>query len=270
MARELKDMNIDIVPNIPDISVLYALIIAAAVGGVAGYIGSLMVTKRMALMGGALGHLTLPGVAIALRYDFDVSLGALAFLGFGIFIVWILEQQTMLPTEALTALVFASSLSIAFLFLPHKETEHALLGNIAQISFTTCVITTLAAIIIFFVIKHMYKKLILMSISSDLAQVEGVHISYAQLIYLVCIACMIAMGVRIVGGLMTAALVAIPACTSRNLCNYLNCYAYKSLLFGSIACISGIIVSVYSAIPVGPAIIIISTIIFLLSLLVKR
>ena len=126
-------MSINIVPNIPDISFLYASIIAASVGGVAGYIGSLMVTKRMALMGGALGHLALPGMALALYFGFDVSLGALAFLGIGIVIIWILEQQTKLPTEALTALVFASSLSIAFLFLPHEETEHALLGNISQI-----------------------------------------------------------------------------------------------------------------------------------------
>lgn len=263
-------MNIDIVPNIPDISVLYSLIIAASVGGVAGYIGSLMVTKRMALMGGALGHLALPGVALALYYGFDISLGALIFLGLGIFIVWALEKQTKLPTEALTALVFASSLSIAFLFLPHKETEHALLGNIAQISLITCIITTIAALAIFFVIKHMYKKLVLMSISDDLAHVEGVNTTLTQLIYLISIACMIAMGVRIVGGLMTAALVAIPACTSRGLTSHLSSYAYASLLFGSIACCIGIIISVYSVVPVGPAIIITSTTLFLISLLFKR
>ncbi len=262
-------MNIDIVPNIPDISFLYALIIATTVGGVAGYIGSLMVTKRMALMGGALGHLALPGMALALYLGFDISLGALAFLGFGIFIIWILEQQTQLPTEALTALVFASSLSIAFLFLPHDETEHALLGNISQISLITCIISTIATIIIFFIVKEMYKKLVLISISEDLAQVTGVNVHYAQLIYLVCIACMIAMGVRIVGGLMTAALVAIPACTSRNFSANLKTYSYTSLLLGSFACCIGIIISVYSNIPVGPAIIITSTGIFLLSLIFK-
>jgi zinc transport system permease protein len=37
-----------------------------------------MLTKRMALMGVALSHLTLPGVALALLYDFDVSLGAVS------------------------------------------------------------------------------------------------------------------------------------------------------------------------------------------------
>jgi ABC-type Mn2+/Zn2+ transport system permease subunit len=165
--------------------------------------------------------------------------------------------------------LFAASLSIAFLFLSHEETEYALLGNIAQISLITCIITTISSLIIFFIIKHMYKKLVLMSISEDLAQVEGINITYTQLIYLIGIACMIAMGVRIVGGLMTAALVAIPACTSRDFSTNLRSYAYISLLLGSIACFIGIIISVYSTIPVGPAIIIISTSIFLLSLLIK-
>ncbi|MFC1894718.1 metal ABC transporter permease [Candidatus Dependentiae bacterium] len=58
---------------------LLALVMCFLVGSCAGYIGSLMVTKRMALMGGALGHLTLPGITIALIYNFDVSIGALLF-----------------------------------------------------------------------------------------------------------------------------------------------------------------------------------------------
>jgi ABC-type Mn2+/Zn2+ transport system permease subunit len=73
--------------------ILLGLILGATIGAVAGYLGSLMLTKRMALMGGALGHLTLPGVALALLYDFDVSLGAIVFLAFGVAIIWFLEQK---------------------------------------------------------------------------------------------------------------------------------------------------------------------------------
>ena len=114
--------------------VLYALGIGAAIGGVAAYIGSLMVTKRMALMAGALGHLTLPGIALALHFGFDITIGALLFLGFGIIAIWYLEQKTKLPTEAVTALVFASSLAVAFLFLPLEESHRVLLGDINAFS----------------------------------------------------------------------------------------------------------------------------------------
>ena len=111
--------------SVVDPQFIYALILATSIGSVAGYIGSLMVTKRMALMGGALGHLTLPGVTLALIYGFDVSLGALIFLAIGILFIWLFEIRTKLPMEALTAVVFASSIAVAFLFLPEEETEKA-------------------------------------------------------------------------------------------------------------------------------------------------
>jgi len=96
----------------------------ACIGGIAGYLGSLMVTKRMALMAGALGHLTLPGVSLGLLYGFDVSIGALIFLTLGIFVIWLLQQWTKLPLEALTAVVFASSLAVAFLFLQLQNSQN--------------------------------------------------------------------------------------------------------------------------------------------------
>ena len=55
---------------------ILALAIGAFVGGAAGYLGTLMLSKRMALVAGPLGHLTLPGIALALTFGFDVSLGA--------------------------------------------------------------------------------------------------------------------------------------------------------------------------------------------------
>lgn len=247
-----------------------ALIMGISIGAAAGYLGSLMVTKRMALMGGALGHLTLPGVALALLYNFDVSLGAILFLAIGIFFIWIFEQKTELPTEALTAIVFSTSLAIAFLFLPQGKTSMALIGDISQITILQTIITLLLSIIIFFITKKIFSKMILIGISKDLAIVQGIKIKIYNLVYLICIALMVALGVRIVGGLMTAALVAIPACTSRNLSKNLFQYSYGSLLTGALSCLIGIIFFKFTNLPAGPLIIISNSFLFLISLILKR
>jgi len=97
-------MSIDISFNI---QLAIAIVTSAFVGGISGYIGSLMLTKRMSLMGGALGHMTLPGIALGLAYGFDVSLGALLFLIVGIAAIWYIEIKTELPTESIVAIVFA-------------------------------------------------------------------------------------------------------------------------------------------------------------------
>ena len=245
--------------------IFLALILAGAIGAVAGYLGSLMLTKRMALMGGALGHLTLPGMALALLYDFDVSLGAMLFLAFGMFAIWFLEQKTRLHLEALTAVVFSTSLATAFLFLPEDEIDIALLGDISQLSTAAVFITVMISLGLFWVIKSLYAELILAGISPDLAQTNGVNLKRNNAIYLVCIAITVALGVRIVGGLMTAALLAIPACTAKNISTNLNQYKVISTIAGSAACLIGILSYALFGIPSGPAIIIASAILFLMS-----
>ena len=224
----------------------------------------------MSLVGGPLGHLTLPGIAIAFHYGFDVSLGALIFLVFGTALIWLLQQKTKLPFEAVTATVFASSLAIAFLILPKKKAGKAILGDISKISPMTALVTIFATIIIFFVIKHIYEKMVLTSISSDLAQANGINVKLNNFIYLTCIAIVIAFSVRIVGGLMTAAIVAIPACTSKNISSGLRQYSYLSLAAGAISCALGVLVSLVTKLPPGPLIIISNTAFFAASIFVKK
>ena len=245
--------------------ILLALILSGTIGAIAGYLGSLMLSKRMALMGGALGHLTLPGVALALLYDFDVSLGATLFLAFGVLIIWLLEQKTRLHLEALTAVVFSASLATAFLFLPKEEIDIALLGDVSQISPLTVLVTVIISMLLFFTVKKIYASMVLASISSDLAQTSGVNLKLNNALYLICIAVTVALGVRIVGGLMTAALLAIPACTAKNISSNLSQYTIISTIAGGLACILGVIAYAISDVPAGPLIIIASALLFLIS-----
>lgn len=256
--------------NVSDAQFIYALIISLFTGAISGYIGSLMLTKRMALVGGPLGHMTLPGITLALIYGFDVSIGALLFLSFGIIFIWILEKRTKIHMEALSAIVFASSLAVAFLFLPEEEISIALIGSLSEISPATVVIVTIVASMIFIITRWIYPKMVLISISEDVAKVDGIDSKKYNLIYLFCIAMTIALGVRIVGGLMTAALVAIPSSTSKNLTRSLSSYSILSLIVGSIATLSGITIYRLTNIEPGPLIIISSAAIFLLSVVFKK
>jgi ABC-type Mn2+/Zn2+ transport system permease subunit len=252
-----------------DTQFILALVIAGSIGAVAGFLGTLMLTKRMTLVGGPLGHLTLPGIALALLYGFDVFLGALIFVLIGISFIWYFGKKTKLPMEALTAIVFPFSMATAFLFLPEEETVQALIGDISQISLFAVITTISLSLITFLVIKRIYKKMVFIGISEDLAKVKGIDIQKYNLIYLICIALVVAISVRIVGGLMTVAIMAIPASTSRNLSKNLSQYAYGGLVFGVLASILGVFVFKLVNIPVGPAIIIVSVIFFLISFILR-
>jgi ABC-type Mn2+/Zn2+ transport system permease subunit len=250
--------------------IILALIMGIFIGAAAGYLGTLMLSKRMALVAGPLGHLTLPGIALAFLLGFDMSLGAFFVVILGIFIIWLLEARTKLPMEALTAIVFAVGVAIALLFIPEDKTMPALIGDISQISLLQAAITVISSLSVIFVTKKIYKKITLAEISTDIASSRGIDVKKYNFIYLLCIAVIVSLGVKIVGGLMTAALAAIPACTSRNLSRNIFQYSLGGLVFGGLSCAIGILGFEFIGIPAGLLIIFSSAFFFFISLIFKK
>ncbi len=249
---------------------ILSLITAIFIGGVAGYLGSLMITKRMALIGGPLGHLALPGAALALLYGFNIFWGALGTIIMGAIIIWLLEIKTKLPMEALTGLVFAAGVALSFLILPVSQAEEALIGDISKISLIDTILAVILGTIVFLIIKKIYSKMILSEISEDLAKAEGVNVKKYNLIYLAAIALIVALEIKIVGGLLTVAMLVIPASAASNFSRTLSRYSFGALAIGIISAILGILLFKLIGFSAGPLIILSSAFIFLISLIFKR
>lgn len=247
-------------------SLLLSLVSGMFIGGAAGYLGSLMLSRRMALVAGPLGHLTLPGIALALLWGFDVSLGAFPFVILGVVVIWLLEMRTKLPMEALTALVFASGVAVAFLVLPIDEAEAALVGDISKAGWRDTALSVVASVAVMFAVKRAYPKLVLGNISEELAAAERIDVRRYNLLYLFLIAVIVALGVKMVGGLLTAALVAIPPSAARNVGKSLGQYALGATSIGVLSALLGIVLFRITGFPAGPLIILVSAGAFLLTL----
>lgn len=249
---------------------ILSLLTGVFIAGVSGYLGSLMLTRKMALVAGPLGHLTLPGIALALIYGFDVSLGAFPFVVLGVILIWLFEIRTKLPMEALTAVVFASGVAVTFLLLPIEQAESALVGDISKIAPGEFLFSVILSILVFLVVRKIFSKIVLINISEDLAKSEGINVKKYNFLYLGCIALVVALGVKIVGGLLMAALVAIPAATARNLSKNMKSYSFLALIFGVTSAILGLSLFKIWGLPAGPLIIIIGTLFFIISLVFKK
>jgi zinc transport system permease protein len=247
-----------------------SLISGVFIGGAAGYLGTLMLSRRMALVAGPLGHLTLPGIALALLWGFDVSIGALPFVILGVILIWMFERKTKLPMEALTALVFSSGVGIAFLFLPIDQAETALVGDISSVGPGGTFLSVIASIAVVLMLRRAYPQLILGNISEELAAAEGISVRRYNLLYLFLIAVVVALGVKIVGGLLTAALVAIPPLAARNLGRNLKQYTLAAATFGAGSAALGVVLSKVLELPAGPLIIVVSSAVFLVSVAFAR
>lgn len=247
-----------------------SLIAGVCVGGVSGYLGSLMLTKRMALVGDALGHVALPGIGLALLFHQNVSLGAFIFLFFGVFIIWAFEVRTFLPTELLVGVVFVTSLAVGFLITPEPELLEALFGDISRVSFRAAVVAGVLSLGIFFLLQRIYSELLLANISKDLAKVQGISVKANNFLFLLSIAIVVALGIRVTGSLLVGSLVIIPAAIARNVSRNLREYIWMSVFFGIVCTVIGLFLYRQTSLPAGPLIILVSGTCFLASLFFRR
>jgi len=249
---------------------MMSLISGVFIAGAAAYLGTLMLSKKMAVVAGPLGHLALPGAALALIYGFSVSLGAFPFVVVGIVLIWLLEIKTKLQMEALTAIVFATGVAAAFLFLPIGKAEAALIGDISKVGIHETIAAVILGTIVFVAVNRSYSEIMLISIHEDLAKIEGINVKLYNLLYLSAIAIIVALGVDLVGGLMTAALVAIPAAAARNVSRTLAQYGIAAGAFGIISAIVGILFAAFSGLQAGPLVILTSGFIFLVTIPIAK
>lgn len=246
------------------------IIVAVFVGIASGYLGSFMILRRMALVGDALSHVALPGLALALLLNINPFIGAFATLFAGIIGIWLIENKTELSTESLVGLFFTFALAVGVLITPQTDLLEALFGDISRISVLDAVLAVIFSVIVILVMRAMAKGFILSTISSDLAKASGVKVSKINFIFLLLVALIVALGIKAVGSLLMGALVIIPAIAAKNFTSSMNRYTVLSSVFGLVSLLAGVFLSVYLKLPSGPIVVLVSVVIFLTSLLKKQ
>lgn len=250
-----------------DFAFILSLITGVFVGAGASYLGSFMVLRRMALVGDAFTHIALPGMGIAFLFKANPFVGAFVFLAFGALIIWFLEHKTKIYTEALVGIIFTLSLALGILITPEPELFEALFGNISKATILGTIISAVLALAVLIFIFRISRQVMMGIISEDFARANSVKIEIINLIFLIMVAVITALGIKIVGTLLMGALVIIPPAAAKNLSRSLGEYGILSLIFGIMSVVLGLFASKIFNLPPGPMVVLASAIIFLLSFL---
>jgi ABC-type Mn2+/Zn2+ transport system permease subunit len=239
------------------------------VGISAGYLGSLMVLKKMALVGDALSHVALPGLALGLLFGFDPFLGAFAFLFASALLIWYVGRITKLSFETVVGAIFTLALALGIIIIPQAELLEALFGDITKVTMLDTVITIAISLTSIFLTKTIYKKLVIGMISEDLAISKGVNVARTNLLYLLLVSLVVAVGIRIVGTLLVGFLVIVPAAAAKNLSSDLLKYSILSAAFGAASSCAGILMSSLLSLPPGPMVVFAGIAVFAVSILMR-
>lgn len=249
---------------------LLQLIVGVLIGLGAGYVGSFMILRKMSLVGDALSHVALPGIAIALLFNINPFIGAFAALFIAIVIIWSLEKRTELPSETLVGILFTSSLAIGLLITPEPELLEALFGDISKIGLADLWITIIITILVVLIMAKISKAIMMGIISKDLSHSMKIPVNKINFIFLFLVSVIVALGLKIAGTLLMGSLVIIPAAAAKNISTDLGTYNKLSGIFGAVSALAGIFIAHQYALEPGPIIILSGGVIFLISLLFKK
>lgn len=236
----------------------------------AGYLGSLMVLKKMALVGDAMSHVALLGLALGILFQFPAFLGAFGVLFVSAIIIWHLGRVTKLSFETIVGAIFTLALAIG-IYLIHDRLEllESLFGDITSVTLLDAIIAVTISVVAIVLTRMIYQRLVLAMISEDLAVSKGINVSKTDLLYLLLVSMVVAIGIKIVGGLLVGFLVAVPAASAKNVSPNLLRYALMSSVFGAVSASSGVLLANYLNVLSGPMVVFSGMAIFAASVLFK-
>ena len=248
----------------------YSLVAGISVGFAAGYVGSLMVLKRMALVGDALSHVALPGLALGILFNFNPFFGAFAFLFSAAVLTWYIEKTTKLFPESIIGVLFVTALAVGILLTPEVDLLEALFGDITTVSLVDALLAVAISAPIVVVARLVYRRVVLGILSEELARSTGINVALVNFVYLFLVTLVVAVGIKIVGTVLVGALVVVPAAAMKNVSRNLSSYALLSGLTGTASAGSGILLASYLGLPAGPLVVSVGTAIFAVALVADR
>ena len=252
-------------------TLIFSLAVAVAVGISAGYLGSIMVLEKMALVGDALSHVALPGLALGTLLGFNPLVGGFVFLFVSVVVIWYLGRVTRLSFETLVGATFTLALAIGILLFGDNldSLEEALFGDITVVGLTEAVVAVLLSVAVIFLTKFIYRKMVLGLISEELATSKGISVARTNLLYLLLVSITVAVGIQITGTLLVGFLVVTPAAAAKIISTNLSRYFTLSAIFGLISAVTGILMASYFNVFPGPLVVIAGIIIFVVAIVIR-
>ncbi len=260
-----------------------AVIGASVLGAVAGPIGSFVLWRRMAYIGASIAEMALLGVALGLILGIDPLLGVLATSLTAAMLLarpWSISpgsRNALIPSDTLIGLVGHAGLALGFIALAALETVRAdllgyLFGDVLALSRTDLVLIAAMGALALATLVAIWRPLLADTINADIfaAEAGARKGAIAQVAFLVLVAALIALGLRVVGALLIVALIIIPPAAARIFARAPESMAILAGLIGALAAPLGLFVSFVYDFPAGPSIVLAAAAIFLLSTLAAR
>jgi ABC-type Mn2+/Zn2+ transport system permease subunit len=245
-----------------------ALAAAVLVGIGCSLLGVYVVHRRMAFIGDALAHTTLPGIAVAYLTGASLSVGAtLSAVLTALLIAWATRRQHIREDTAI-GIVFTGLFALGVVILSRTKTTRnladILLGNVLAVTPNDLWLIGGVTLGVTLVLLLLHKELELTSFDPTHGAVIGLSPDGLRLVLLVLLALTVVTAIQVIGLILTTAMLIIPATTASLVTQRLPMTMLLATLVAVFSATCGLLMSYHARVPSGAAIVLTAVSIFVL------
>lgn len=249
-----------------------AILAGVGVALVAGPLGCFIVWRRLSYFGDTLAHAALLGVALALLFEINLTVAVFLVSSAVAVSLLFLQRKATLSSDALLGLLSHSALALGLVVLAlmtsvRLDLMGLLFGDILSVSRSDILMIYGGGALVLTTLATIWRPLFAATVNRELAEAEGLRPDQVNIVFMLLMAIVIAIAMKIVGVLLITALLIIPAATARRLSSSPEQMALFSALIGACAVILGLNGSLRWDTPSGPSIVVASVGLFILGLI---
>lgn len=220
-----------------------------------------------------MAHSALLGVALAFLLNLDLTLGVFVVAAVVSVALVLLQRWNTLSTDALLGILSHSTLAIglvlvAFMSWVRIDLIGFLFGDILSVNVPDIIVIYVGGALVLAVLIAMWRPLLAATVNAELAEAEGMRPEVTRIVYMLLLAVVIAIAMKLVGVLLITSLLIIPAATARRLSATPEQMAILAALIGALAVTGGLFGSLSYDTPSGPSIVVMALILFLVAVVV--
>ncbi|MEX1113852.1 MAG: metal ABC transporter permease [Akkermansiaceae bacterium] len=248
---------------------LRAIWVSALIGGVCGFLSSFITLKGWSLMGDALSHAVVPGVAIAYMAGLPFALGAFiaGLLAAGAMAV--IKSQSRIREDATIGIVFTTFFALGLLLITispaRVDLKTIIFGNILGISDADIVQVIIISVVTLIVLGLKWKDLMLFCFDPNQARTLGLPVRLLHLTLLILLSATAVAALQAVGAILVVAMLITPGATAYLLTDRFATMLWLAPLMGALTSLAGAYASFFIDGATGGCIVTLQTIVFLIA-----
>ncbi len=240
-----------------------ALLVSALAGTACGVVGTFVVLRGMAFLGDAIAHSALTGMAAAFLFGVNIFLGALIWAVPASLGISLISRRAGIRLDAIIGVLFAGGFAVGIILINLSENYSGdllgiLFGHVLGASWNDALAVGLLAGGIILVVSLLYKELVFTTYDSAVAEASGLPVRFLEYLLPLLVALTTVAALKTVGNVMVMSLLVVPAVTGSLLARRLASMMVATVGAALAAIVIGLYLSFHFNLPTGPAIVVVS------------